>query len=437
MSSLLRWTRVQTVSWVLVLAASSTLGAETTATTVGDLKIPTETLRLLVRPMTQDELTVEAEQWLDILQDQVREISRAEIELRDIRAATQESDPTAEQTARIDGLLESLNTLREEKIRRVDRLAIIVQELRRKGAPDETTAPFDSYLAAVRSPHVNPSDYQAALKATQGWLLSPEGGARWAQNVAVFGMILVGFYFASRFAQRATRRALDRRPGSSELLRTFLSGAMGRAVLVVGGLVALAALEIDIAPVVAVLAGASFAVALALQGTLSNFASGLMILLYRPFDIGDAVDVAGVSGKVEGMSLVSTLVRTFDNKAMLVPNNDVWSNIIVNATATDTRRVDLVFGIAYDDDTAKAQEVLERVVREHPKVLKEPAPTIRLHELADSSVNFICRPWVATDDYWDVYWDVTGRVKEEFDRNGISIPFPQRDVHVYNASSGS
>jgi small conductance mechanosensitive channel len=185
----------------------------------------------------------------------------------------------------------------------------------------------------------------------------------------------------------------------------------------------------------AAIGAAGFVVAFALQDTLSNVASGLLILAYRPFDVGDVVEAADTAGVVEAVSLFSTHIRTFDNKLVIVPNNDIWEGTITNATESDTRRVDMVFGIGYDDDVGKAKEILETVVKEHELVLDEPAPVVQLHELADSSVNFVCRPWARTGDYWTVYWDVTRAVKETFDRSGISIPFPQRDVHVYQETA--
>jgi len=132
------------------------------------------------------------------------------------------------------------------------------------------------------------------------------------------------------------------------------------------------------------------------------------------------------------MNLLSTHVKTFDNKMMIVPNNDIWGGVITNATGTNERRVDMVFGIGYDDDIDKAQKILEEIVSQHELVLEEPEPTIRMDELADSSVNFVCRPWARTGDYWTVYWDITRQVKRRFDEAGISIPYPQRDVHLYN-----
>ena len=153
--------------------------------------------------------------------------------------------------------------------------------------------------------------------------------------------------------------------------------------------------------------------------------------------MGDGVEVAGVSGRVESLSLVSTEIRTPDNKVMFIPNNEIWQNVITNAAGSTRRRVDMVFGIGYEDSHEKAVRILEDIVRNHELVLDDPEPVIKMNELADSSVNLICRPWVKTENYWTVYWDVTRAVKERFDAEGVSIPFPQRDVHLYQAPVGA
>ena len=161
------------------------------------------------------------------------------------------------------------------------------------------------------------------------------------------------------------------------------------------------------------------------------------MLIYRPFDVSDWVNVAGVLGKVESMNLLSTQLRTPDNQLIIVPNNSVWGDVITNITGITERRVDMVFGIGYGDDIDKAQRILEDIVNSHERVLKEPEAVVKLHELGDSSVNFVCRPWVKPEDYWDVYWDITREVKRRFDAEGVSIPFPQRDVHIYQATSSA
>ena len=248
-------------------------------------------------------------------------------------------------------------------------------------------------------------------------------------------MVLFVLWSVARIVSGIARRALARVPGISQLLRKFLASLAFWVTLGAGVLVMLAALGANIAGVIALVGGASFIVAFAMQSTLSNFAAGLMIMIYRPFDVGNYVTVAGVSGTVKEVSLVSTTVVTPDNQVIVIPNANVWGSVITNVTGSETRRVDLVFGIGYSDDAQAATRIMQAVVTEHPLVLKEPAPTIRLHELGESSVNFVCRPWTKTSDYWTVYWDVTQKVKERFDAEGITIPFPQRDVHLYTLAA--
>ena len=198
-----------------------------------------------------------------------------------------------------------------------------------------------------------------------------------------------------------------------------------------GILMALSQIGISLAPMLAGLGVAGFIIGFALQDSLGNFAAGAMILIYQPYDVDDFVEVTGASGLVRKMNLVSTTITTFDNQTLVVPNSKIWGDVIKNVTAQKVRRVDLEFGIGYNDDIELAEKVLHEIVTASKKVLKKPEPNIRLHTLADSSVNFIVRPWTKTDDYWDVYWDITREVKLRFDREGISIPFPQRDVHLY------
>jgi len=204
--------------------------------------------------------------------------------------------------------------------------------------------------------------------------------------------------------------------------------------MLLGVLIALSQLGINLAPLLAGFGIAGFIVGFALQDTLGNFASGVMILFYRPFDVGDAVEAGGVMGTVKEMTLVSTTILTWDNQKLVVPNKKIWGEVIRNITAEATRRVDLQFGIGYRDDVDKAERVLKDIVITHPLVLRHPEPVIRLHALGESSIDFVVRPWAKTGDYWTVYWDITREVKRRFDAEGISIPFPQRDVHIYQES---
>jgi small conductance mechanosensitive channel len=280
-------------------------------------------------------------------------------------------------------------------------------------------------------------DTKVAFGLVQQWLEVGrkhlvENGPGWIFKLIVFVLILLVFKLLANVAGRLVRRAVSTSKLSiSVLLQEFFVTLASKAVLVLGVLVALSQLGIQLGPLLAGLGVAGFIIGFALQDTLSNFASGMMILVYRPYDVGDVVEAGGVMGKVKQMSLVSTTILTFDNQKLVVPNNKIWGDVIRNVTAEGTRRVDLVFGISYQDDIAHAERVLWEIVNAHELVLTEPAPVIRLHTLGESSVDFVVRPWVATAEYWTVYWDITRAVKERFDAEGISIPFPQRDVHLF------
>jgi len=247
----------------------------------------------------------------------------------------------------------------------------------------------------------------------------------------IIALILFVFSHLSRIVQALTKKALtSARFHVTELLREMIVAAAKNLVMLFGILIALSQLGISLGPLLAGLGIAGFIIGFALQDTLSNFASGMLILIYRPFDVGDFVTAGGVTGKVSHMSLVNTTFKTIDNQVLVVPNNMIWSGVVTNVTAQRLRRVDLVFGVAYSDDIEKVEAILADVVASHELTLENPEPMIKLHELADSSVNFVVRPWVKTDDYWDVYWDLIRAVKMRFDAEGITIPFPQREVHT-------
>ena len=260
-----------------------------------------------------------------------------------------------------------------------------------------------------------------------------------AQNTpaALFKLfVFLVIIFIFKIFKNITRRIVTRAVSSptlrmSQLMKDFFISISGNTVLCIGILIALSQIGLNLAPVLTGFGVAGVIIGFALQDTLSNFASGMMLLIYRPFDVDDFVEAGGTSGKVSHMSLVSTTIKTFDNQILIVPNSKIWGDTIKNITHERVRRVDMVFGIGYGDDVEKTEKVLEAILADHPMVLRSPEPTIKLHVLNSSSVDFIVRPWVKTEDYWDVYWDVTREVKMRFDREGISIPFPQQDVHLH------
>jgi small conductance mechanosensitive channel len=483
--------------------------------TTDDTGIPADYLKLMVQPLTLEEVTVEVDAWRDLVKEKTTELNSAEIASRSkrqevdaiekaadaakeaeqadgadgaeasekaeeaqaaareaaaiqqesekqsaVRAAEEKAvqeqgaDDAARSSAAVpdgaDGaekleqsaaanmqvkgaILESLTKLREERTALIERLNVVLADFEEKGGDPE---PYKKYISAVSGINVDATDTVALWTAIRGWLISSEGGIKWLQKLLTFLVIVFGFYLLAILAGKLVRKATSMSGGMSELMRDFINRMVRRIVVIAGIVVALGAVGFNVGAMLALIGGGAFIIGFALQDTLGNLANGIMLLFHRPFDTGDAVEVAGIAGKVESVNLVSTHILTPDNKLMIVPNKKVWGDIITNATGSAQRRVDLIFGIGYGDSIDEAQEVLEEIVGEHELVLKDPAPVIQVHELADSSVNFVCRPWVKTADYWTVYWDITRAVKQSFDKRGISIPFPQQDVHVHQVGNG-
>ncbi|MEZ4650928.1 MAG: mechanosensitive ion channel [Candidatus Eisenbacteria bacterium] len=246
-------------------------------------------------------------------------------------------------------------------------------------------------------------------------------------------VILVVGRIASNIVGGAVERAL-RRGNVDASLRGFLVSMTKIAILAFAVIAALSKFGVQTTSFVAVLGAAGFAVGLALQGSLSNFAAGVMILIFRPIQVGDLVESNGHLGIVKEVGLFVTTLATLDNQKVIIPNATLTGGIINNVNGYGVRRVDLTAGISYGDEMSKAKDILLAILRDHPKVLAEPAPTVAVSELGDSSVNFVVRPWCNAADYWDVYFDVTQSIKERFDAQGVKIPFPQRDVHLFQAT---
>ncbi|GAD80132.1 mechanosensitive ion channel family protein [Vibrio ezurae] len=280
-------------------------------------------------------------------------------------------------------------------------------------------------------------DVNVALGLFHEWLDSFKD---WAfdnsPSILVKLLVFLGILWATHILSKLVAKLVKKSVSHSKmdfsvLMQDFFISIVSKAVTFIGLLIALSQIGINLGPLLTGFGVAGVIIGFALQDTLSNFASGLMILIYRPFDVKDLVQVAGIQGTVSHMSLVSTTIRTLDNQTLVIPNNKIWGDVINNMTSERVRRVDMVFGIGYSDDFDFAIEISKKVLQNHDKVLKHPEMNVRVHTLNESSVDLIVRPWVRTDDYWDVYWDVTEEIKRQFDANGITIPFPQRDVHIY------
>ena len=248
------------------------------------------------------------------------------------------------------------------------------------------------------------------------------------RNPVAIGNLVQGWILTKILVKLLTRYLIRRQV--DDIMVRFISSVTNIVLLLLSVIAALGSLGINTTSLVALLGAATIAVGLALQDSLKNFAAGVMLIVFRPFSTGDEIEAAGIKGIVEKITTFNTILRTPDNREIIVPNGAIYQDNIINFSARSTRRIDMVFGIGYDDDIRKAREIIEATLEADERVLKEPEPVIAISELADSSVNFAVRPWVKTEDYGVVNFDLTEKIKLAFDENGISIPYPQMDVHL-------
>ncbi|SFZ98311.1 Small-conductance mechanosensitive channel [hydrothermal vent metagenome] len=434
----------------IVLSVSQVYAAEETgkvhSVTTENVNIPLDQFTLKLGAMTADELFVEADAWLKLLQADAAKVYDKKIDVKIenekiLKLKEQNAtDSNIEKDNKIkDNFLIELNDLRSIRKDKEDKLSAILTEINErigldeKGLEKEEVKPYRRYLKSVSGISDEITDPETFIKSATAWMFSKDGGKLWLINFLEFMAILFFAYLISKILSNGVNKAFEMSNNKSQLLKDFIVNIVSKMVMLIGVLMGLSILGVNMGPVLAFVGAAGFVVAFALQNTLSNFASGLMLMLYRPFDIDDVVDVAGVIGTVKSMTLVTTSVMTADNRLMIIPNNTIWGNIITNVTHSDKRRVDLTVGIGYNESIEKAQKVLEDILSNHPLILKDPEPAVKVHELADSSVNFIVRPWTLTADYWTVYWEITRRIKVRFDEENISIPFPQRDIHIISS----
>jgi small conductance mechanosensitive channel len=264
-----------------------------------------------------------------------------------------------------------------------------------------------------------------------------------AQALALeFGVNLIAalaIFIIGRWVAKAVRGGLRKGMEKAKVdptLHSFIGNLVYVGLLLIVILAAVSKLGVQTASFIAVLGAAGLAVGLALQGSLANFASGVLIIFFRPYKVGDYIEAGGVAGSVTALQIFNTVLTTPDNRRVVVPNSQITGDAITNYSANDTRRIDLVIGVSYSDDLGKTADTLKAILDAEPRVLAEPAPTIAVSELGDSSVNFVVRPWVKTSEYWPTRFDLMRTIKERFDAEDISFPFPQRDVHLFQESGG-
>jgi len=255
----------------------------------------------------------------------------------------------------------------------------------------------------------------------------------WGIRLVLALVILIIGRWLAKVLVRIARRLMDR-AGIDSMLVSFLGNILYTVLLLVVIIAALDQLGVQTTSLIAIFGAAGLAIGLALKDSLANFSSGVMLIIFRPFRTGDLIEAAGITGIVEEVRIFNTILRTGDNREIIVPNSHIYAGPITNMSTRPTRRIDLVFGIGYDDDIRMAKQLIEAAFAADGRILDDPAPSVALAELANNSVNLNVRPWVNSDDYWTVRADLMEHIKLSFDQNGISIPYPQRDVHLHNVT---
>lgn len=427
MSNLLRISSALVLFFIVSIAGTAALAQTesntpdieaTTLPSASDPDISPETLAILLTPMMADQLAELSAEWQQIVMQNAEQ--SASISLQ-VLGGSEAAQPQ---------LREQLVALSDRQGGVTDNYILVLDAWERKGGPAEEIEAHRVYLSAFRVELVRSIDPATLFNLAWGWLTSAKGGLALLGKIAGVIVAVYALQIVARIARRFATKSLNRIPDISQLLKKYVALVAFWLTFFLGLMLVLTFMGVNVTPLFAVFGGLSFIIGFAMQDTLGNFASGLLIMVLKPFDLGDFIETAGKAGTVDAMSIVSTTIRTFDNQIIIIPNTKVWGDVITNVNAADTRRVDLVFGIGYSDSIEQAKSVLAKAVASHPLCLDEPVPEFGVGELGDSSVNLYCRPWVKTPDYWTVYWDLTGTVKEEFDKAGISIPFPQRDVHL-------
>ena len=260
-------------------------------------------------------------------------------------------------------------------------------------------------------------------------------GVDWGLRIVAFLLVLIIGMWVAKAIKRCIVSVMEKRKVDPTLVK-FLSSLIYVALQAFVIVAALEKLNVKTASFIAILGAAGLAVGLALQGSLSNFAAGVLMIIFKPIRVGDFVQAGGEMGGVVEIGIFTTVLKSPDNKRIIVPNSQVMGGAITNFNANGTRRIEIIAGISYGDDMKKAKKIISDLIAADARILKDPAPQVAVKEMADSSVNIVVRPWVKPDDYWDVFFELTEAIKEQFDANDITIPFPQRDVHIYEHKAG-
>lgn len=344
-----------------------------------------------------------------------------------------DQEPQDVETELKNQLVVNVTELQGEQTAILDRLNVVLDGLDNKGGETQS---YRKYIEAVSEIELNVTDTEGLGVRLVSWLKSEEGGMRWGVNLAKFLSILVASMIVSQISGSLTNNVLKRVGGTSSLFRSFIVIIVKRGVLIVGGFLALATLGINLGPILALLGGASFVLAFALQSNLGNFASGLMLLVNKPFDVGDEVKVAGYWAYVDSISLASTKLKDFSGNIVTLPNNTVWGGDIINLTHSDTRKLSFSIRVKFDEDLDKVIAMWMELSSSHPKVLKEPAPSAFCwNSHYDYYISVSLKALTATDGYWGVYSDLLKGLQKRLSELNIELAIPQQDIRVYSSES--
>ena len=385
--------------------------------------IPTNQLEIMLKPLPQEQVQAEADAWYALLQEKAQEISDLELGIE-------------QQTAEIDGAVDSekekdvvaVTELKTEQTTLVSRLGTVVDDLESKGGDPTVYRQYSDVISGIEFNITNTEGLGLRFKT---WLQSEEGGIKWGLNLLKFGGILVAASVIAPRAGKITDKALTRVNNISNLFRGFIVMTVKRGVLVVGGLLALASVGVNLGPILAVVGGASFVLAFALQSNLGNFASGLMLLINKPFDVGDEVKVAGYWAYVDSISLASTKLKDFGGNIVTLPNNTVWGGDIINMTHTDIRKVQLNINAKFSQDVAQVKTIWTEITDAHPQVLKDPGASIFPWSSSyDYKIGIGLNAWTKTDAYWDVYVDLLEALQQALEDNNIELAAPIQGIKL-------
>lgn len=371
-------------------------------------------LAVLLRPLTLAEVENEVVRWQQLIQETDTALADVQLRLRKIAAirAAEEAGEEPPASAMVgpvvdpadrEDLAETAGGLLVRRARLIENYETVLAEFAEKGGDP---VPYQAYADAVAGVDVDWTNPEAAYLTIQAWASSEEGGQALAGRIGVFAAVIIGAYVAGAILSWVFALFFRFTGTGSKLLRRFVVRWTRRVIFFIGALVGLSALGVNVTPLVAALGAAGFVVGFALQNTLSNFASGLLIMTQHPFDVGDSITAAGISGTVDRVTLFSTHITTFDNSKLIVPNNSIWSSVIENSTAAHTKRLDLQFDVKAPVAVEEAERKMREVLSEHPKVLRDPAPVVRMDDITEDGFKLACWPWVRTADTGEVRYDI-------------------------------